>query len=102
MSPTLKIFSHTAFNQAALIKHVEELRGARCYCDDSQTPMSGSHNWAIVLTFDDGDVDWIFRSPRPDNGISEETMVKLIESEVASIKQSRLNGIPVVDVKSYW
>ncbi|KAH8595492.1 hypothetical protein B0O99DRAFT_710020, partial [Bisporella sp. PMI_857] len=68
-------------------------------CDDSQASMGGSHNWANVLIFDDNDVEWIFRSPRVDNGISEQTMTKLIESEVASTKYSRLNGIPVVEVK---
>ena len=42
------------------------------------------------------------RSPRPDNGFSEHTTLKMIESEVASIKFSKLNGIPVVKVKSHW
>jgi hypothetical protein len=37
-----------------------------------------------------------------DNGFSEHTTLKMIESEVASIKFSKLNGIPVVKVKSHW
>jgi hypothetical protein len=102
ISPTPRIFSYATFNQSALVSHAEKLRRARCSCDISQEPMSGSHNWAIVLTFDDDGGDWIFRSPRPDNGFSEQTTLKMIESEVASMQVSKLNGIPVVEVKSHW
>ena len=64
--------------------------------------MAGSHNWALVLTFDDHGEDWIFRSPRSDSGFSLETITMMIESEVTSIQVSKLNGIPVVEVKDYW
>jgi len=64
--------------------------------------MSGSHNWALLLTFDDDDGDWVFRSPRLDSGFSKQTITKMIKSEIASIQASKLNGIPVVEVKSYW
>lgn len=96
------IFAYAKFNLTALIKHVEDLRGARCSCDDSQLPKAGSHNWVIVLTFEDDDGDWIFRSPRSDCGLSEKIIAMLIESEVTSIQVSKLNGIPVVEVKSHW
>jgi len=102
MSPTTKIFRYATFNLPALITHAESLRSARCSCDISQEPMSGSHNWAIVLAFDDDGGDWIFRSPRPDSGFSELTTLKMIEREVASIQVSKLNDIPVVEIKSYW
>ncbi|CZT52678.1 uncharacterized protein RSE6_14033 [Rhynchosporium secalis] len=103
MSPTPNpsIFRYAKFNLNALIEHAEELRSARCYCDASQEPMAGSHNWALVLTFDDKGEDWIFRSPRLDSGFSEETIAMMIESEVTSIQVSKLNCIPVVEVKSY-
>jgi hypothetical protein len=102
VSPAPRIFSYATFNLSALVSLAEKLRCARCFSDDSQKPMSGSHNWAIVLTFDDEGGDWIFRSPRPNSGFSEHTTIKMIESEVASIKFSKLNGIPVVVVKSHW
>ncbi|KAH6667124.1 hypothetical protein B0J14DRAFT_183036 [Halenospora varia] len=86
MSSTPRIFSYATFNLSALVNLAEKLRCARCFCDDSQKPMSG---------------DWIFRSPRPDNGFSEHTTLNMIESEVASIKFSKLNSIPVVEVKSH-
>ncbi|KAH9212384.1 hypothetical protein DL95DRAFT_447656 [Leptodontidium sp. 2 PMI_412] len=76
---------YAKFNLNALIKHAEELRSARCSCDVSQEPMAGSHNWALVLTFDDNGEDWIFRSPRLDSGFSEETIAMMVESEVTSI-----------------
>ncbi|KAH7308766.1 hypothetical protein BKA65DRAFT_353571, partial [Rhexocercosporidium sp. MPI-PUGE-AT-0058] len=55
----------------------------------SQEPMAGSHNWAIVLTFDDDEEDWIFRSPRLDSGFSEETIAIIVDSEVTSIQVSK-------------
>jgi hypothetical protein len=64
--------------------------------------MSGSHNWALLLTFDNDDEEWVFRSPRLDSGFSKQTIAKMIESEVTSIQVSKLNGIPVVEVKSHW
>lgn len=102
MSPTLSIFRYAKFNLNALIKHAEELRSARCSCDVSQEPMAGSHNWAIVLTFDDNGEDWIFRSPRMDSGFSKETIAMMVESEVTSIQVSKLNCVPVVEIKGYW
>lgn len=39
--------------------------------DLSQTPASGSLNWAITISFEDG-VDWIFRSPRTYYGVDTE------------------------------
>lgn len=64
--------------------------------------MAGSHNWALVLTFDDNGEDWIFRSPRLDSGFSEETIAMMVESEVISIRVLKQNCIPVVEVQSYW
>lgn len=61
--------------------------------------MIDSHNWALVLTFDDNGEEWIFRSPRSDSGFSEETIAIIIKSEVTSIRVSKLNCIPVLEVK---
>ncbi len=61
--------------------------------------MSGSHNWALFLTFDDDSEDWAFRSPQLDCGFSKQTITKMIESEVISIQVPKLNGIPVAEVK---
>jgi hypothetical protein len=102
MSSTPRIFRYAKFNLNALVKHAEELRSVRCSCDVLQEPMSGSHNWALLLTFDDDDEEWVFRSPRLDSGFSKQTIAKMIESEVTSIQVSKLNGIPVVEVKSHW
>ena len=102
-TPTLSIFRYAKFNLNALIEHAEELRGERCSCDVSQEPMAGSHNWAVVLTFDDHGKDWIFRSPRSDSSFSLDIIALMVESEVASIQVTKkLNCIPVVEVKSYW
>ncbi|EDN90805.1 predicted protein [Sclerotinia sclerotiorum 1980 UF-70] len=51
----------------------------------SQQPLCGSLNWAIVLTFVDS-VEWIFRCPQMNNGISIHTALELLESEVATMK----------------
>ena len=101
MSVKSSIFRYADFNIFALLEHAETLRGSRCTCDTNQIPMAGSHHWAIVLTFDNVGVDWIFRSPRLDNGMTEQIITKLIESEAASIKHAKIHGLPVVDIQDY-
>lgn len=64
--------------------------------------MSGSMNWAIVLLFNDG-LEWIFRSPMSDNGLSRELYEELLESEVATMKYVKSNStIPVPEVFDHW
>ncbi|KAF2191286.1 hypothetical protein K469DRAFT_720275 [Zopfia rhizophila CBS 207.26] len=67
----------------------------------SQKPKSGSLNWAIILSFDDG-VEWVFRSPRTHYGLDEETAGVLLASEAATLKYIRKHSsIPVPEVYSY-
>ncbi|OAR01856.1 hypothetical protein LLEC1_01798, partial [Akanthomyces lecanii] len=63
------------------------LRGRGCTCDVAAAPKTGSMNWAIFVTFDDG-LDWVFRSPRSGHHaiVSDETAQKMLLSEVATLK----------------
>lgn len=102
MSPTSRVFRYATFDLRALLSLAEQFRDVSCSCDESVEPNGGSQHWAIVLSFDDG-VEWIFRSPRQDNGFSEKTIAELIESEVATMKFLKQNSsIPLPDVKSHW
>lgn len=95
------VFLHAKFNVHALVRLVERLRNRPCTCDLSQKPRSGSLNWAIILSFDDG-VEWLFRSPRTYYGIGEETAAILLASEAATLKYIRENSsIPVPEVFHY-
>ncbi|KAF2189972.1 hypothetical protein K469DRAFT_625997, partial [Zopfia rhizophila CBS 207.26] len=95
------VFSHAKFNIYALVHLAEQLRNKRCTCDLSQKPKSGSLNWAIILSFDDG-VEWVFRSPRTYYGLDEETAGVLLASEAATLKYIRkYSSIPVPEVYSY-
>jgi hypothetical protein len=67
----------------------------------SKQAKSGSLNWAILLSFEDG-IEWVFRSPRKFHDISPETSAELLESEVATLKYIKLNSsIPVPEVLDY-
>ena len=96
-----KIFAHAKFNVTALLDLGKRIRQEACHCDLSQTPASGSLNWAITISFDDG-VDWIFRSPRTYYGIDIEVAGSLIASEAATLKYIRGNSsIPVPEIFAY-
>lgn len=95
------VFQHARFNLQAVLQLAERLRNVPCSCDSSQTPRSGSCNWAIVLSFMDG-VEWLFRSPRTSYGIDEDIAGSLLASEAATLKYVRKNSsIPVPDVYYY-
>lgn len=97
------VFFHARFDVHALLRLAGRLRNRPCTCDLSQKPISGSLNWAIILSFDDG-VEWIFRSPRSQKfyGIDEETAGILLASEAATLKYIRnKSSIPVPEVFHY-
>lgn len=95
------VFFHARFDVHALLRLAGRLRNRPCTCDISQKPSSGSLNWAIILSFDDG-VEWIFRSPRKSYGIDQETAGILLASEAATLKYIRKkSSIPVPEVFHY-
>lgn len=100
--PRPKIFRWAKFNLEALLFLAEKLRGQSCTCDESKTPKSGSLNWVIFITFDDG-LEWVFRSPRYDTHMfSEETASKILISEASTLKYLEAHcQIPVPKVYSY-
>ncbi|KAF5678050.1 altered inheritance of mitochondria [Fusarium denticulatum] len=97
-----RIFRWARFNLEALLLLAEELRGRSCTCDESKVPKSGSLNWVIFITFDDG-LEWVFRSPRYDTHMfSDETASKILESEASTLKYLESHcQIPVPKVYSY-
>jgi hypothetical protein len=95
------VFFYVNFNLPALLRLAEQLRDVPCTCDSSKQPESGSWNWAIFISFEDG-LQWVFLSPRKDNKIAAETEAKLLESHVATLKLLKLNSpIPVPEVFDY-
>jgi hypothetical protein len=103
MSTKTEIFLYAKFDLSALLSLAGKLRDIPCSCDLSQHPKSGSLNWAIFLSFEDG-VEWVFRSPRESHDISPQTIAELLESEVATMKYIKLklnSSIPVPDVFDY-
>lgn len=96
-----KVFAHAKFNVPALLDLGKQIRQKACNCDLSQTPASGSLNWAITISFDDG-VGWIFRSPRTYYGLDMEIAGSLIASEAATLKYIRRNSsIPVPEIFAF-
>lgn len=62
-----------------------------CFCDLDQHPASGSFNWAVFLTFDDG-VKWVLRSAcTKGTEISMGISSKHLKSEAAVLKYMKLN-----------
>lgn len=98
-----RVLWHEKFNLPALLERASQLRNVPCCCDLPRRPISGSLNWVIFLTFEDG-VEWVFRSPTTgDYDLSLEHAGELLESEVATLKYLKLNSsIPVPDVFDYW
>jgi hypothetical protein len=106
MSPARKsgIFMYSDFDIQALCRRASELRmGTPCICNPDQRPASGSFNWAIFLTFEDG-VRWVFRSPRNQSYIMPmETSLKLLASEAATLRYIKSHSdIPIPEVYHYW
>ncbi|PYI11874.1 RNase H domain-containing protein [Aspergillus sclerotiicarbonarius CBS 121057] len=99
----LRIFGYAEFNIGALCQIASRLRqNITCTYDPNQHPASGSFNWAVFLTFEDG-VQWVLRSPHTGYAaMSMELTSKLLESEAATLKYVRLNSdIPVPVVHLY-
>ena len=99
----LAIFRYAIFNVEALCRLAGELReGHACFCDTSQIPASGSLNWTIFISFEDG-VEWVLRSPLESGAIrSTNTNVTLLCSEAATLKYIRaFTKIPVPEVFTY-
>lgn len=96
------IFAYAKFNIAALLSLAYSIRGKECSCDETKRPNSGSLNWVVFISFDDG-VQWIFRSPRRSFGLQKTTASEVLVSEVATMKYLREMGtVPVPEVFSYW
>ncbi|KAJ5254201.1 hypothetical protein N7524_011381 [Penicillium chrysogenum] len=95
------IFAYAKFNIAALLSLAYSIRGKECSCDETKRPDSGSLNWVVFISFDDG-VQWVFRSPRRSFGLQKTTASEVLVSEVATMKYLREMGtVPVPEVFSY-
>ena len=94
------IFTYTLFDVTALLSIAQGIRGKTCTCDYSQCPKSGSLNWVIFITFEDG-FEWVFRSPRK-FGLQPDTASEVLLSEVATLEYlEEVDSIPVPRVFSY-
>jgi hypothetical protein len=95
------VFFYVSFDLSALLRLAGQLRNIPCSCDSSQQPESGSWNWTIFLSFEDG-VEWAFLSPREDHDMPPETTAKLLGSHVATMKFLKLkSSIRVPEVFDY-
>ncbi|PQK14238.1 hypothetical protein BB8028_0004g11680 [Beauveria bassiana] len=98
-----KIFRHARLGLDALLALAGDLRGLKCTCDSTATPKTGSMNWVIFVSFDDG-VQWGFRSSRTgyEAIISDNSAKKMLLSEVATLKVLReQTTVPVPEVYSF-
>lgn len=94
------IFTYALFDVAALLSIAQGIRGKTCTCDYFQHPKSGSLNWVIFITFEDG-VERGFRSPR-EFGLQSGTASEVLLSEVATLEYlEEVDSIPVPRVFSY-
>ena len=97
------ILTYAEFDVQALCRLASDFpQNAACTCDTNQVPASGSFNWAVFITFEDG-VEWVLRSPHAGYGaMSLEITSKLLDSEAATLKYVKKNSdIPVPNVYSY-
>jgi hypothetical protein len=97
------IFRYAKFNVEALCRLASALRqGIACTCDMNQHPATGSFNWAIFVSFEDG-IQWVLRSPHNlSKANSSELSSKLLASEAATLRYLRLKSdIPVPEVYGY-
>lgn len=96
------IFTYADFDLQALCHKASTLRqGVSCVCRPDQRPCSGSFNWAIFISFEDG-IRWVFRSPHPRPFISIEIGMKLLASEATTLRYLRAHSdVPVPEVYNY-
>ncbi|KAL4953400.1 hypothetical protein BDW69DRAFT_200215 [Aspergillus filifer] len=77
-NPKPAIFTYANFNLQALCKQASQLRqGLSCTCNPDQRPASGSFNWAVFISFEDG-VLWVFKSPHAREFMPKEMGMKLL------------------------
>ncbi|KAK7403933.1 hypothetical protein QQX98_010303 [Neonectria punicea] len=98
-----KIFAYAKFNLDALLSLATRLRGRPCTADASTRPKTGSLNWVIFITFEDG-IEWAFRSPRsgPSTILTKESASKMLISEASTLKYLRTHSsVPVPEVYSF-
>jgi hypothetical protein len=101
-NPNPNIFTYARFDLQALCKRASTLRGVPCACDPDKRPASGSFNWAIFVSFEDG-VRWVFRSPHARAFRPMEMGIKLLASEAATLRYLEAHSdIPVPEVYDYW
>ncbi|KAE8152071.1 kinase-like domain-containing protein [Aspergillus avenaceus] len=100
--PQPKIFTYAHFNLEALCHRVSKLRqDVPCVSTADQRPASGSFNWAVLISFDDG-IRWVFRSPHRRFSMPLEVVMKLLASEVATMRYiSAYSDIPVPEIFDY-
>ena len=98
-----QIFAYAKFDLEALCSRATTLRqGVSCIGDPNQHPASGSFNWTIFVSFEDG-VRWIFRSPHSKQFQPAEIGRKILASEAATLRYLRAHSdIPVPEVYDYW
>lgn len=101
--PKPDIFTYADFDLHALCRRASILRqSVSCVCYPGQRPASGSFNWAIFVSFDDG-VRWVFRSPHSRTFMPIELGMKLLASEAATLRYLKAHSdIPVPEVYDYW
>ncbi|KAE8149431.1 kinase-like domain-containing protein [Aspergillus avenaceus] len=104
MSPNSapEIFTYADFDLQALCRRARTLRqGVSCVCNPDQQPNSGSFNWAIFITFEDG-IRWVFRSPHHRTFMPIELGMKLLASEAATLRYLKAHSdVPVPEVYDY-
>ncbi|KAJ6143544.1 Aminoglycoside phosphotransferase [Penicillium samsonianum] len=104
MSPNQnpQIFAYAKFDLHALCRQASALRqGVPCAYNPDERPATGSFNWAIFISFEDG-VRWVFRSPHSRSFMPMEMGMKILASEAATLRYLRpYSDIPVPEVYDY-
>lgn len=97
------VFTYVNFDLQAACRQASTLRqGIPCTCNPDQRPASGSFNWAIFISFEDG-LRWVFRSPHSRSLMQPTRSMKLLASEAAILRYLRAHSdIPVPEVCDYW
>lgn len=97
------VFTYVDFDLQAACRQASTLRqGIPCTCNPDQRPASGSFNWAIFISFEDG-LRWVFRSPHSRSLMQPTRSMKLLASEAAILRYLRAHSdIPVPEVCDYW
>ncbi|KAJ5987968.1 hypothetical protein N7481_003178 [Penicillium waksmanii] len=96
------VFLYRNFDLQALCRRASALRqGIPCACDPEQHPASGSFNWAVFISFEDG-VQWVVRVPHLRSFMPDEQAEKLLASEAATLRYLKAHSdIPVPEVYDY-